>query len=100
MPVRDERFIFANIVPAGASVNIDPDSISLYSTNPRVADIISIEMLEDGYDIEIGSFNFGKTTIVLEIENGQRTEIQVRVKSKLALFFENLFSRLFGIQSI
>ena len=96
MPVRSEYYIWANLVPNGSDVNIkDDDNVSIYSTNPKVADITSIEMLDEGFEMEINSYRFGKTTIVLEL-NGRKTEVQVMVKPKIVIFFENLLNRLLG----
>ena len=96
MAKRDYTYISGAVIPSGSRVNIDYDDISVYSSNPRVADVTYTDIYDGEIEVEVTSYKLGKTTITFELANGEKTEIKVKVKSRFILFFENLFSRLFG----
>ena len=100
MARRDYYFTSATIAPSGSVVNIDPDDITITSSNTRVADIDEIEILDNEIYFEIESYRLGKTTITIELSNGESADIAVRVRPSFIIFFENLFSSIAGLFSL
>ena len=100
MARRDYYFTSATIAPSGSVVNIDPDDITITSSNPRVADIDEIEIFGNEILFDIASYRLGKTTITIELSNGESADIAVRVRPSFIIFFENLFSSISGLFSL
>lgn len=96
MARRDFYYTGIEIAPAGSDVNIDLDDITVTSSNPRVANVESIELFDNVLELEIDSYKLGKTKITVELANGESTEIVVKVKPAFILWIESFFGMLFG----